>query len=384
MKMLTRKFLLNLLLFGVVFVVCLKVGDVVVGGVLDIKKSQNISLRNVVLREPAPNYARLMTPDQETLASSDRMEAKSVHYRVDQDGFILGPNSSGDKVDMVFVGGSTTECAYVDEGLRFPFLVSTLLKKTGGEQVRTLNAGYSGNNAMHSLIVILAKVLPYRPKFIVVMHNINDLSLLNKSGSYWLAPQSRALVQYSNKQRISMLSSLSLAVKDWLIPNSWQLVKPYVGKWFVPKLVDEFADYRSVEVDSVPFEESSRQFYSALKTIVFTARAWGIEPILMTQFNRLQSDDVFVMNHSGMSPDEYGKFVGRYKEFNEIVRNVAREEKVKLIDLDREVPRSSQYMVDSVHLNNEGSMFVANVIARDISHNFAGFVTQSPREDTSP
>src|SRR5215471_6621118 len=51
---------------------------------------------------------------------------------------------------VAFLGGSTTECAAVQENIRFPALVSVLLAQQG-LKVNTLNAG-RGGNALHDAL----------------------------------------------------------------------------------------------------------------------------------------------------------------------------------------------------------------------------------------
>jgi hypothetical protein len=109
---------------------------------------------------------------------------------------IIGPTDDkkiNQPIGIIFCGGSTTECLYVDEESRFPYLVENLLKKEDGSSIRTLNAGAAANNTMHSLLLYLAKGAETRPKYVVLMENANDLGLLLKTGSYWSEPIGRTL-----------------------------------------------------------------------------------------------------------------------------------------------------------------------------------------------
>jgi len=366
----SRRLLINLSLASLTLIVSLKVGDMVVGRVLgfDFKTGPG---RYLVLREAAPNYARLARPDRDTLAMSEGLSDDLVPYRVDADGFLKGPVEASGPVDVAFVGGSTTECAYVPEALRFPHLVSTLLLKTSGQSVRTLNAGYSGNNTMHGLLLTIGKILPYKPRLVVFMEAVNDLAVLEKTGSYWEAPESRALV------RVQRGRPLAITFKDWLVPNTWQVAKTYVGGWTLALPPDEFTGYRA-DRPAANFEESEAQFHAALVTFVQTVRAWGSQPVLMTQFNRMEVEDHFVSAHSGRNPDDFATLVNRYKRFNDTVRRVAAEQGVVLVDLDREIPHSSRYIIDAVHVNPEGSRLVSDVIAKHLAEAFSDF-TIRPR-----
>lgn len=85
----------------------------------------------------------------------------------------------------------------------------------------------------------------------------------------------------------------------------------------------------------------------------------------MTQFNRLKKDDPFIRAAYDKNPQpiSYDDFVRLYETTNEIVRIVAKQEKVFLIDLDAQIPSSNEYIYDAVHLNSKGSELVANIIS---------------------
>ena len=72
---------------------------------------------------------------------------------------------------IVFLGGSTTEQLYVSENQRW----QSILERNFNGSVKIYNGGVSGNNIIHSTLNLVAKVLPLQPKYVVLMHNINDL-----------------------------------------------------------------------------------------------------------------------------------------------------------------------------------------------------------------
>ena len=63
--------------------------------------------------------------------------------------------------------------------------------------------------------------------------------------------------------------------------------------------------------------------------------------------------------------------------FNEQIRQVASEKNVLLIDLDKELPsdRQALFLSDRIHLNNDGSIAVAKVIARELAKPLGSNVT---------
>ena len=72
----------------------------------------------------------------------------NIRFRMDERSYIL-PSFQFENPDctIAFLGGSTTECCAVDEPVRFPALVSTLLEQQS-IRATTLNAGTSGNTCL--------------------------------------------------------------------------------------------------------------------------------------------------------------------------------------------------------------------------------------------
>ena len=71
------------------------------------------------------------------------------------------------------------------------------------------------------------------------------------------------------------------------------------------------------------------------------------------------SDELFRKNFSGL---DAGKFAEEFETMNQVIKLVASTEGCDLIDLNKAVPRSSHYIYDSIHLNDEGSLIVAEAL----------------------
>ena len=365
--------LLTLLLMITSLLVSIKIADVL-AGLLD---GTNIwssgpppTTRSVSLREFLPNSDTVVRPDATYLAGVQNLEDKPVRLRTDKDGYIVGPNGSPGPVDIVFLGGSTTECRYVDESLRFPYLVSRILGEATGKDVRSLNGGFSGSHSLHALVSLIGKGLVHRPKIVVLMENVNDLTLLTKTKSYWSAPPSRELLQGQPVGiKFRIYDTLS-AFKDFLMPHLWNLMKSALPRTFYQ--LDEWDGIRKSGGPPPDVGALRGEFRSSLVSFIAVTRAWGSEPVLMTQFNRIRTSDKFVREQyeSTPQPVSYDEFVEMYAAFNETIRDVAKETKVFLIDLETVVAPNSQYMYDSVHLNDAGSRLVANTISQALIENW--------------
>ena len=66
----------------------------------------------------------------------------------------------------------------------------------------------------------------------------------------------------------------------------------------------------------------------------------------------------------GLTYEEWATF---YQEMNHVIRAVADEMGVLLIDLDQAVPKTAEYIFDHVHLNGRGSELVADYLARKLA-----------------
>ena len=75
------------------------------------------------------------------------------------------------KIDYLFMGGSTTECMYVNEDKRFPFLINHSLP----DSINIINLSKSGKNSHHSFLQLNTQLNDLEIRNLVLMHNVNDL-----------------------------------------------------------------------------------------------------------------------------------------------------------------------------------------------------------------
>src|SRR5690349_3896780 len=98
----------------VVTLIAVKLADVVVGTFKPAKYS-DFSMRSIRLREHPPNMTLTIRAGPDILSVTENLPSKPILFRTDDDGFILGPTTQSGRVDITFIGGSTTECQYVEE-----------------------------------------------------------------------------------------------------------------------------------------------------------------------------------------------------------------------------------------------------------------------------
>lgn len=353
--------------------------------------------RNVILREFNPNQDFNTTPSRHYVETHKIPERKPYRIRTDENGFIIGSQNikfqdkQNLKTDIIFFGGSTTECFFVEEFFRFPHYVSVIMSQKLGRPIVTLNAGFGGSHSMHSLINLIAKGLVNKPKFVILMNAANDVNILSKTVSYWKAPSRRALIQEEKAISTSLfgvdevsirdsvnalLHTISKKIKDLLIPNSWILLRPSIvkvkDKIIVTEAKDEWENYRTKKDFKKLYTEFEKQFTFSLKSFIKISKVWGIEPILMTQFSRWTLDNNrFRKLYEEMDqPISYENFIKLYELSNKLIKKTSVEENILLIDLEKVVPKDDKHIYDTLHLSKEGSILVSKVISEIMLKNF--------------
>ena len=336
--------------------------------------------RSIILREFNPGQSVSLTPPPVYLEGTDSLQSKEYLLRIDENGFIETGNTkqntvTDENLSILFLGGSTTEVLYVEESNRFPSIVERELTARLNINVEVKNGGVSANNAMHSLLKLMAVGLEDKPDYAVLMHNINDASLLVKTGSYWIAPKSTALVQSNaeiwNRHNPENFNPLVLArdIKNILFPNLYAYFKPRLFPGLGPVIaVDEFEIIRKDQELIDPLKIKA-EFRNTLISFVELCRIWNVEPVLMTQFNRInENEPLFELAYKNDKSNKrmpMNKFIELYHDFNEIIRTVAKDRNVLFVDLAKRVPTSPKYIYDTVHLNDTGSIMVGNILVEE-------------------
>ncbi len=286
--------------------------------------------RHIRLRENKPNQDTFRVPPYDP--------SQKYRVRTDADGFIE-PSKIHEKADLniFFMGGSTTECETVDEFNRFPYLVGRIIEKKTGKKINSYNAGKSGNDSLHTINNLVNKVVPLKPDIIVRMDNINDLSTLLYEASYWNKNKTRSHLGCFSKD----YSSFRNASNEWSD-------SPFVN----------------MILDSNHQALIKQEHRKVLKMFIAIVRGIGATPVIMTQANRIENDPNFSTGHGDA---EFNRVYRQlYLDFHALTRQVAKEEKVLLIDLATKVKGSEEFIYDAIHLNNEGSKLVAEIVAKEL------------------
>ena len=328
--------------------------------------------RYINLREILPGVDTVDVPPDRAVRESDDLVQKPYRVRTDAQGFMLPYNhyAKPDKT-LVFLGGSTVACIYVDEASRFPYLVGQLLEQKSGKKITSINSGVGGNNSLHSLDILLNKIIPVRPDIVVMMHNINDLVALIYDRTYWSQnPTRQPIVDFYFYKNLQGFKAIATLARDLYIPNLHAATRILSQKIFGKKMKDPDDEFAYIRGKKFTVDQAAilDEFTMNLNTFINICRARRIIPVLMTQFNRYKANpDPKVLkamqgfqSDSGVSVNE---FMELYARFNDAIREVGKANGVLVIDLAALIPQDKQYIYDVVHLNTRGSQLAAQFIS---------------------
>jgi lysophospholipase L1-like esterase len=264
---------------------------------------------------------------------------------------------------VVAVGGSSTECMYLSDGKDWPALVVRGLKPSF-PSLWMNNAGLNGHSTFGHLLLLRQHLLALHPKVIVLMAGINDVARddLNDYDVMQQGPQStmEVLAQYS------AVASATL--------NSWRAWKASRAG-----LLHSQLDLRSWPTaerrrDAPGLLNHHRRKYlpgyrQRLQLLTRLCREANISLVLVTQPTLYGPgiDDETGIDLGGIavSPDEAvnGALAWEILElYNDVMRDVGKEDGVFVIDLARLLPRSSRFFYDFMHFTPQGADRVAQVV----------------------
>ena len=324
--------------------------------------------RYIRLREHKLSTVNHNTPDESYLIKTDGLIQKEYRLEVDNHGFIY-PSIVHDNPDLniIFLGGSTTECIYVDEDKRFPYLVGRLLENDRAK-VNSINSGVSGNNSRHSINILINKGLKLHPDIAIMMHNINDLNILLYEKDYSNNNPYRSLIIERDNNSFSY--HLKGIIKN-IIPNLYQRIRLFNKRYININIDDEFAHLRGKKL-TINKQHILNEFEKSIETFISVAKSNGIIPVLMTQASRFKEkpDSIIIANWTleddfGIKYENYRK---SYLDFNDSIREIGNTNNILVIDLANEIPQTKEYMYDAVHFNNKGSSLVAKIIANNLNN----------------
>lgn len=278
------------------------------------------------------------------------------------------PADRGHHLTVITIGGSTTECHFLNDDKAWPFLLGKKLADSfPGCWLN--NAGLDGHSTYGHIVMLNDHVKQLRPSVILFLTGINDIEndgpdfhdKLNMRNAYpdflhWLFNNSEVLnvglnlVRGWRAQRFNNTTGTM-----WVLDSNRRLM-------LSERLMQDRLALQA------PYLKGYRQ---RLEELTDTCLAWHILPVLMTQpnqfgFGRDSLTGADLADYPVNPKDSLlnGKLVWEIEEkYNDVVRNICQEKGLPLIDLARSMPKNSYYFYDMSHFTNVGAERVSDLVA---------------------
>lgn len=336
--------------------------------------------RFLVMREWERNTDNLMGAPAWRRSDADDGGQATYTLSTDDNGFIEPAIRHKDAdLNIVFLGGSTTECLYVQPENRFAHLTAKTLETELGLKINGINAARSGNSTMHSLLLFLGKIVPIKPDFAVLMHATNDIGVLTSHGGYWTENTDHRLLV----EKDATIGEGVRTIVNRLVPYTSRLLRRATTTFtgFATGLISGARakdDDQAGNDDKALWKRHGETFESALRSFVTAARSWKVQPVLMTQI-RVEKTSDNKAEQNFIAPDDLARagldverFGHIHDYFNAIIRQVAESEKAILVDLAtaREW-KFGRDVYDPIHFTDAGSKAVASIVAKALKEHIA-------------
>jgi lysophospholipase L1-like esterase len=288
------------------------------------------------------------------------------------------PKDAADFTKIITVGGSTTECFFISEDKAWPQVMQSNLRKSH-PKVWVNNAGLNGHSSFGHLVLMNDVIVKNHPDYVYFLIGVNDMDRqdLNQFDNRMLIDKSVDMADnHWAKDAFLTLSKHSEVAN--LIYNLSKALKARNQKIFVDNVVplnprDTLTIPESTFNSIITSQKKLLPAYqNRLLKLIEICRKNQIKPVLITQplllgFGKdpITGTD---LGQSKVSNEMNGKlYWAKLELYNDVMRNVCREEHIDCIDLAKLLPKRSNYFYDPMHYTNEGSIRVGEILATESS-----------------
>lgn len=290
----------------------------------------------------------------------------TIVYTVNSLGF-RGPEKKDNgikQLPLITIGGSTTNCNYLSDSLTWS---NKLYNQLGGRfNIWLNNAGLPGHSTFGHLLLLKDYIIKLKPAVVLFLIGCNDVERddLNASDKSNMTGKYKTVFTFLSKKSelcntiANLLRSRRAKIKS--LSDTYIDLKGRINDTLA--LSDQVIEAR-LKKQSTYLEG----YKNRVNELVRICKDNNIRPVLVTQ------PSLFGIGRDGLSGANLELF--RISEgmngllwwkmqelYNDVTRQVATEQGVLLIDLAKEMPKSSAYFYDIVHFTNAGTGKVSDIL----------------------
>jgi len=302
----------------------------------------------------------------DTIRSLDK---KIIHTK-NSIGF-RGPELSDDaeeRVKVICVGGRTTECLYLSDGEDWPAQLGMKLRSSDS-RVWLNNAGLNGHSSFGHILLVRDYLVALKPDYLIFLVGADDIERTDFDNSDMWSVRGR----YTSFRNIvwehSEIVNIYMQLSRYLLARSKKVVHSSHDVLNADTLVLEDEVVQSHL--STHLNNFIPGYRERIQELIDICAANTITPLFLTQ-PLLYGDAVDPVTNTDLGKVKLCEAMNGYllwrqmKLYNDVVRDVCKDNSVICIDLANEMPHSSRYFYDTYHFNNKGAEKVAEIVYKDI------------------
>ena len=284
------------------------------------------------------------------------------------------PTNFENHLTIVTIGGSTTQDFFLSEDETWTARLGQRLEKSL-QPLWINNAGLDGHSTHGHLILLEDYVAPLRPKVALFLVGSNDLAV--STVSEWDVENIKSGINVeSSRAFVKSLSAYSEVVA--LLLNTYRSFTAYqtgITHREIDLREQGYLDI-SQEAERVYVDRNSgpylKDYEVRLKRLVDLCREAGIEPVFITQpmlagFGIDEVTGVDLARVRAQAPQQTGKMYWDLLEaYNDSTRRVGHDSGIVVVDLARELPKTSRYFYDFLHYTPQGAEAIADILYRSL------------------
>ena len=287
-----------------------------------------------------------------------------------------GPNPPGDFANwltLVAVGGSATECFYLSDGKDWPARVGARLQPVF-DRLWINNAGLDGHSTFGHLLLLEGYLSRLKPKMVLLLVGANDVGRGDPN------EHDAKILRSPGLKSVFVMGCREIQNRSrtiGLIQYFYRTIRAKRGG----------AVHGTTDLKTLPHLAGSEKKYDLLhqeherlflppyerrlEEMIQLCRKSNMEPVLITNpvLYGDQVDDETGVNLGEIQVDSQtnGRMAWKLLElYNDRTRQLAKRENILLIDLARQMPKSSRYFCDFYHLTNSGADEAARLIVEPL------------------
>jgi lysophospholipase L1-like esterase len=255
---------------------------------------------------------------------------------------------------IAFLGGSTTLCAEVsDDADAWPAVtVERLRRQLTKRDFDYINGGVPGYTTRDSRRAFEARIVRHTPDIAVIYHATNDLARNSVSA----AARQHVDTAHLHDRGMTWVGQYSLL---------WYLVEKNLR---IRSTQQTAARKTSEFVADIPL--LARQFEADLRALVAGVQAAGPRVVLVTIATRLRRDQSPAEQSIAAASALYyvpfmtpADLVESYAAYNDVIRRVASDLGLLLIEAELAIPADALHFADTVHFTDRGSHRLGELVA---------------------